>query len=224
MYAWPKQAVKQPRRASRIRSSKRPVEATREEAGAPRARSHRQRAHAVAEPRRRVPRLRGLRGHGRARHGRHRLRARGALRPLQRRHPPPRGPRRHRRNEWRDRRLGAASRRRARRLPRRDRHARGARAALEEGGLRGRRGVDRARFVGEGRGRCARPRRAFVLYRAVAQSMNRCGCRAFEITCSPLSFGRMRARWKPLASSTRSTIHLPSGENEPANACGDPCL
>ena len=51
----------------------------------------------------------------------------------------------------RDRGLGAAPRRRAGRVPGRDRRAQGARAALEEGGLRGRRGVDRAGLVSDAR-------------------------------------------------------------------------
>ena len=46
-----------------------------------------------------------------------------------------------------DRRLGPAPPGRARRLQGRDRHAQGDGAALEEGGLRGRRGVDRPRLV-----------------------------------------------------------------------------
>ena len=40
--------------------------------------------------------------------------------------------------------------RRARRVQGRDRHAEGARAALEEGGLRGRRGMDRTRLMSDG--------------------------------------------------------------------------
>ena len=50
---------------------------------------------------------------------------RAALRPLRRRDPPPHRPRRHRRDERRDRRLGAAPARRPRRLQGRDRHAQG---------------------------------------------------------------------------------------------------
>ncbi len=72
---------------------------------------------------------------------------RAALRPLRDRHPPPHRPRRHRRGERCDRRVCAPSPRRPRRLQGRDRHAQGTRAALEEGGLRGRRGVDRPRFM-----------------------------------------------------------------------------
>ena len=58
-----------------------------------------------------------------------------------------------------DRRLLAAPRRRARRLPGGDRHAQGNRAALEERGLRGRRGVDRPGLVAAWAGslRLARP-------------------------------------------------------------------
>ena len=56
---------------------------------------------------------------------------------------PPRRPGRDRRAERRDRRLRRPPRRRARRLQGGDRHAQADRAALEEGGLRGRRGVDR---------------------------------------------------------------------------------
>ena len=54
---------------------------------------------------------------------------------------------RDRRGQRRDRRLRAASRRRARRVQGRDRHPQGDRAALEEGDLRGRRGVDRPRLL-----------------------------------------------------------------------------
>ena len=61
------------------------------------------------------------------------------------RDPPSNRPCLDRRDVGRDRRLRPASRRRARRLQGRDRRAEGARAALEEGGLRGRRGVDRPR-------------------------------------------------------------------------------
>ena len=66
------------------------------------------------------------------------------------RDPPSRRPGRDRRAERRDRRLVAAPRRRARGLQGRDRHAQGDRAALEEGGLRGRRGVDRPRVIVSG--------------------------------------------------------------------------
>ena len=58
--------------------------------------------------------------------------------------PPSRRPRRDRRAERRHRRVGTAPRRRARRVPRGDRHAQGDDPALEEGGLRGRRRMDRA--------------------------------------------------------------------------------
>ena len=57
------------------------------------------------------------------------------------------GRRRDRRAERRDRRLRAAPRGRARRVPGGDRHAQGDGAAVEEGGLRGRRGVDRPGLV-----------------------------------------------------------------------------
>ena len=56
-------------------------------------------------------------------------------------------PGRDRRAERGDRRLLTAPRRRARRVQGGDRHAQGNRAALEEGGLRGRRGVDRPGLV-----------------------------------------------------------------------------
>src|SRR5207302_2813166 len=68
-------------------------------------------------------------------------------RPLRGRDPPPDRPGRNRRAERRDRRLGSASERRPRRVPRSDRHPQGDRSALEEGGLRGRRGVDRPGLV-----------------------------------------------------------------------------
>ena len=57
------------------------------------------------------------------------------------------GTRLDRRAERRDRRLRRAPRPRTRRLPRGDRPAQGARPAVEERGLRGRRGVDRARVI-----------------------------------------------------------------------------
>ena len=57
------------------------------------------------------------------------------------------GPRRDRRDVGGDRRVGAAPRRRAGRVPGRHRRPQGARPALEEGVLRGRRGVDRTRLV-----------------------------------------------------------------------------
>ena len=58
------------------------------------------------------------------------------------RHPPPCRRRRDRRTVGRDRRLGTAPGSRAGGVPRGDRHAEGC-PAVEEGGLRGRRGVDR---------------------------------------------------------------------------------
>ena len=67
-----------------------------------------------------------------------------AARAARGRDPPPRRPGRDRRAERRHRRLLAAPRRRARRLQGGDRHAQGNGAALEERGLRGRRGMDRA--------------------------------------------------------------------------------
>ena len=70
-----------------------------------------------------------------------------ALRAVRDRDPPSHRPRRDRRDVGRDRRLGAAPRRRARRVPGRDRRAEGACAALEERGLRRRRGMDRPRLV-----------------------------------------------------------------------------
>ena len=76
-----------------------------------------------------------------------RRRADRAPRPVRGRHPPPARPRRDRRAERRDRRLGPASRRRARRLPRGDRDAEDVDPALEERGLRGRRRMDRARVM-----------------------------------------------------------------------------
>ena len=60
---------------------------------------------------------------------------------------PPDRTRGHRRDIGGDRGLRPAPRGGARRLPGGNRHAQGDRAALEEGGLRGRRGVDRARLV-----------------------------------------------------------------------------
>ena len=75
---------------------------------------------------------------------------RGAARALQRDgrgDPPSHRPSRHRRDVRRDRRLGAAPRRCARGLPRRDRRVEGAGAALEERGLRRRRRVDRPRLM-----------------------------------------------------------------------------
>ena len=76
-----------------------------------------------------------------------RRRAEGEARALRGRDHPPRRPGRDRRDLGRDRRLGPAPRGGAGRLRRGDRHAQGDRAALEEGGLRGRRGVDRAGFL-----------------------------------------------------------------------------
>ena len=67
------------------------------------------------------------------------------------RDPPPRRPGRDRRAEVVIAVSAPAPRGGARRLPRGDRHAQGDRAALEEGGLRGRRGVDRPGFVSDAR-------------------------------------------------------------------------
>ena len=78
-----------------------------------------------------------------------------ASRAARHRDPPPRRPRRDRRAERRDRRLLPASSLRARGLHGGDRHAQGTGAALEEGGLRGRRGVDRAGLVTRAPGRSA---------------------------------------------------------------------
>ena len=75
---------------------------------------------------------------------------RRALRPLQGRDHAPARTRRGRRDERRHRRLRAAPAGRARRLRGRDRGAEGTRAAVEEGALRGRRGVDRPRLVSTG--------------------------------------------------------------------------
>ena len=75
-----------------------------------------------------------------------RRRAEGEARALRGRDHPPRRPGRDRRDLGRDRRLGPAPRGGAGRLRRGDRHAQGDRPALEEGGLRGRRGVDREGF------------------------------------------------------------------------------
>ena len=71
----------------------------------------------------------------------------GALRALRGRDPPPRRHARDRRGERRDRRVGPAPAGRARGLQGRNRHAQRDGAALEERGLRGRRGVDRPRLV-----------------------------------------------------------------------------
>ena len=65
------------------------------------------------------------------------------------RDPPPGRPGRDRRDERRHRRLGPAPAGRAGRVQGRDRHAQGDCSPLEEGGLRGRRGVDRPRVLGE---------------------------------------------------------------------------
>ena len=70
---------------------------------------------------------------------------RDATRRDRRRDPPSRRPGRDRRDERRDRRLRRAPRGGVRRLPRRDRHPQADRAALEEGAVRRRRGVDRPR-------------------------------------------------------------------------------
>jgi molybdopterin converting factor small subunit len=66
-----------------------------------------------------------------------------AVRRLRDRDPPSHRPRRDRRGVGRHRRLRAPPPGRARGVQRRDRHAEGTGAALEEGGLRGRRGMDR---------------------------------------------------------------------------------
>ena len=76
-----------------------------------------------------------------------RRRADRAPRALRGRRPPPARPRRDRRGERRHRRLRPASLGRARRLPRGDRDAEDVDPALEERGVRGRRGMDRARIV-----------------------------------------------------------------------------
>ena len=76
-------------------------------------------------------------------------RADRAARALRRRDPPPDRPRRDRRAERRDRRLRRAPRRRPRSVPRGDRHAEGDDPALEERGVRGRRGMDREGIVNQ---------------------------------------------------------------------------
>ena len=80
-----------------------------------------------------------------------RRRAEGEARALRGRDHPPRRPRRDRRGLGCDRRLGPAPRGGAGRLRRGDRHAQGDRPALEERGLRGRRGVDREGFLSDPR-------------------------------------------------------------------------
>src|SRR3954454_23151574 len=108
---------------------------------------HRHDAHPVARPDRHAPRLRGVRRHGRAGDGGDRRVAPEEVRPDGRRSPPPCRARRDRRHLRRDRRLRAAPPGRARRVQGRDRRAQGAGAALEERGLRRRRGMDRTRVV-----------------------------------------------------------------------------
>src|SRR3954452_13261829 len=108
---------------------------------------HRHGAPPVTRPRGDAARVRGVRGDGRGRDGAARPRARAALRALRGCDPPPRRHARDRRGQRRGGRLGPAPAGRARRLQGGDRHAQGNRAAVEEGGLRGRRGVDRPRFV-----------------------------------------------------------------------------
>ena len=73
----------------------------------------------------------------------------GAARADRGRDPPPGRRRRHRRDERRDRGLVGPPGERARRLRRGDRHAQGDGAAVEEGDLRRRRGMDRAGLVSE---------------------------------------------------------------------------
>src|SRR5207237_6228230 len=89
------------------------------------------------------------RRHGRADDGKACGRSEGTLRHSRRRDPPSGGSRADRRTLGRDRRQRGAPPRRARRLQGRDRHPQGGRAALEERGVRGRRGVDRARLLME---------------------------------------------------------------------------
>src|SRR6478672_1711934 len=76
-------------------------------------------------------------------------RAVGPLRALRGRDPPPCRPRRNRGDLGRDRRLGPAPPGRARGVQGRDRRAEGARATLEERGVRGRRGMDREGLVSD---------------------------------------------------------------------------
>src|SRR5262249_14464528 len=86
------------------------------------------------------------RGDGRRDDGEARRRPEGALRDPRGRDSPPRRARGDRRAVGRDRGQRRPSARRPRRLPGRDRHPQGRRAALEERGVRGRRRVGRVRL------------------------------------------------------------------------------
>ena len=108
------------RRGGRVRRSRRDRDVRRHD------------AHPLARPHRDAARVRGVRGNGGTGDGDDRGRAEGALRAVRDRRPPPHRPRRDRRAERRDRRERAAPSRRARRVQGRDRHAQGARPAVEK--------------------------------------------------------------------------------------------
>src|SRR6185503_19114465 len=107
------------------------------------------------------------------------------------RDPPPGRTRRDRRAERRDRRLGRASSRSPRGVPRGDRHAEGDDSALEERGLRGRRGMDRPRIMMDG----YRDDRPIHPKGTLKRSLERAGGLAVAIGGAALKFGFVFAKF-----------------------------